>query len=269
MDTRIAIAQINASSDPQQNLRTAARMAAQAAQKQAHLLMLPEYTMTYPDHRLPDGVPFPGGQPLDGAFVSGLRELAAAHRLWITCGVIEQAPDDPRPYNTTVVISDQGELVASHRKCQLYDAFSYRESDHFRPGMSRFTPIQTPFGTLGLIVCYELRYPELARLQTIEGAEFLLVTAAFVCGKQKAQQWHTLLAARAVENGCFVLGCNHVKPRVFLGESSAYAPDGQTIMECGDTPELIVVTCDRSQIGMVRENCPVLRQRREDLYSLK
>ncbi len=277
--------------------------------------------------------------------------------------MIEQTPDDPRPYNTTVVISDQGELVASHRKCQLYDAFSYRESDHFRPGMSRFTPIQTPFGTLGLIVCYELRYPELARLQAIEafsyresdhfrpgmsrftpiqtpfgtlglivcyelrypelarlqaieGAEFLLVTAAFVCGKQKAQQWHTLLAARAVENGCFVLGCNHVKPKVFLGESSAYAPDGQTIMECGDTPELMVaaravengcfvlgcnhvkpkvflgessayapdgqtimecgdtpelmvVTCDRSQIGTVRENCPVLRQRREDLYSLK
>ncbi len=169
MDTRIAIAQINASSNPQQNLRTAARMATEAAQKQAHLLMLPEYTMTYPDHRLPDGVPFPGGhpqqnlrtaarmateaaqkqahllmlpeytmtypdhrlpdgvpfpggQPLDGPFVSGLRELAATHRLWITCGVIEQTPDNPRPYNTTVVISDQGELVASHRKCQLYDA---------------------------------------------------------------------------------------------------------------------------------------------------
>ena len=95
MDTRIAIAQINASSDPQQNLRTAARMAAEAAQKQAHLLMLPEYTMTYPDHRLPDGVPFPGGQPLDGPFVSSLRELAATHRLWITCGVIEQTRTTP------------------------------------------------------------------------------------------------------------------------------------------------------------------------------
>lgn len=269
MDTRIAIAQINAAADPQENLRTAARMASEAAQKQVHLLMLPEYAMTYPTHRLPDGVPFPGAEPLDGPFVSGLRQLAAAHGLWITCGVIEQTADDPRPYNTTVVISDNGELVAAHRKCQLYDAFSYRESDHFRPGPARFMPIKTPFGTLGLIVCYELRYPELARLQAMEGAEFLLVTAAFVRGPQKAQQWHTLLAARAVENGCFIVGCNHVKPHVFLGQSAAYAPDGQTLLEMDDAPGLAFVTCDRTQITTVRESCPVLRQRREDLYSLK
>ena len=148
MYTRIAVAQMDAAPDPADNLQAAAHFAA-AAQGRADLLMLPEYTMTYPVHRLPDGMPFPGGQSLDGPFVSGLRTLARAHRLWITCGVIEQAAGDPRPYNTTVVLSDTGELVSVHRKCQLYDAFSYRESDHFRPGPARFSPIRTPFGTLG------------------------------------------------------------------------------------------------------------------------
>ena len=152
--------------------------------------------------------------------------------------MIEQTPDDPRPYNTTVVISDQGELVASHRKCQLYDAFSYRESDHFRPGMSRFTPIQTPFGSLGLIVCYELRYPELARLQAIEGAEFLLGHGS-ICLRQAEGAAVAYPCSPPVrwKMGVLYSGCNHVKPKVFLGESAAYAPDGQTIMECGDTPE--------------------------------
>jgi len=268
MYTRIAVAQMDAAPDPADNLQAAAHFAA-AAQGRADLLMLPEYTMTYPAHRLQAGVPFPGSQPLDGPFVSGLRTLARAHRLWITCGVIEQAAGDPRPYNTTVVLSDTGELVSVHRKCQLYDAFSYRESDHFRPGPARFSPIRTPFGTLGLIVCYELRYPELARLAALEGADFLLVTAAFVRGPHKADQWHTLLRARAIENGCFVIGCNHTKPHVFLGESAAYAPDGAPLLEMDDTPGLAFLACDRDQIASVRESCPVLTQRREDLYTLR
>ena len=80
MDTRIAIAQINASSDPQQNLRTAGPYGGRSRTETGAPAHAAEYTMTYPDHRLPDGVPFPGGQPLDGPFVSGLRELAATHQ---------------------------------------------------------------------------------------------------------------------------------------------------------------------------------------------
>ena len=160
-------------------------------------------------------------------------------------------------------------MVAKHRKCQLYDAFSYRESDHFRAGDTLFTPISTPFGTFGLFVCYEFRFPELARLQALQGIDFLLVTAAFTCGPRKAEQWRTLLKARAIENGCFVVGCDHTKPHVFLGESAAYAPDGAPLLEMDDTPGLAFLACDRDQIASVRESCPVLTQRREDLYTLR
>lgn len=267
MKTSIAIAQFSAAAEPAQNLTAIARFAG-AAEGRAHLLMLPEYAMTYPTRRLTEGQPFPGGQSLDGPFVRSLCQLARMHRLWISCGVIESTADDPRPYNTTVIISNTGDLVAAHRKCQLYDAFSYRESDHFRAGDTLFTPVSTPFGTLGLIVCYELRYPELARLQALQGIDFLLVTAAFTCGPRKPEQWRTLLKARAIENGCFVVGCNHTKPRIFLGQSAVYAPDGAALLELHDAPGLSFVSCDRARIDTVRESCPVLEQRRTDLYHL-
>ena len=267
MKTAFAIAQFNAAADPAQNLAAIAGFAG-AAEGRAHMLMLPEYAMTYPARRLPEGQPFPGGQSLDGPFVRGLCELARIHRLWISCGVIESTPDDPRPYNTTVIISSAGTVVAKHRKCQLYDAFSYRESDHFRAGDTLFTPISTPFGTFGLIVCYELRFPELARLQALQGIDFLLVTAAFTCGPRKAEQWRTLLKARAIENGCFVVGCDHTKPHVFLGQSAVYAPDGGALLELHDAPGLSFISCDHARIETARQACPVLEQRRTDLYQI-
>ena len=259
-----AIAQFNACADPTRNLAKIADFAARAAGK-ADLLVCPEYAMGYPDYH---GAAVPG-QPLDGAFVTGLRELARVHSLWIVCGALEASDDPARPYNTTVVIDRTGTLVRAHRKTHLYDAFSYRESDHFTPGGALFEPIDTDFGRVGLLVCYELRFPELARLQALAGVDYLITVAAFVCGAGKREAWHALLAARAIENGCFVVGADHTKPHVFLGESAVYAPNALRLAALGAGEGLLFATCGSDEVEHYRAACPSLSQRRDDLYRLK
>ena len=265
MIARIALAQIDATANPERNLSAIAALTRQVAGR-ADLLVLPEYSMCYPSHRLEAGQPFPGAQPLTGPFVTELRALARQSGLWLCCGVIEDGGAS-LPFNTQVLIDSAGQIVRAHRKTHLYNAFSYRESDHFARGDVPFQPVKTPFGKLGLIVCYELRFPELARRQAIEGAQILLTSAAFVRGPGKVRHWHTLLAARAIENGLFVLGANHTKDRVFLGESAAYDPDGGLMSVLDDKPGLLLAACDLDQIGRVRARCPAVLQRREEVYA--
>lgn len=260
-----AVAQVDACADPVENLAKIAAFAAEAAGR-ADLLLCPEYAMGYPDK---GGARVPG-QPLDGPFVTGLRELARLHKLWIVCGALEESGDPARPYNTTVVIDRTGALRRAHRKNHLYDAFSFRESAGFTPGGALFEPLDTDFGRIGLLVCYELRFPEVARLQALAGAEYLLAAAAFVCGEGKSHAWHALLAARALENACFVVGADHVKRRVFLGESAAYGPNSLALGALdGEREGLLFVDCPREAVARYRESCPSLTQRRDDLYRLE
>ncbi len=260
-----AVCQLNACADPEKNLQKIAACADLAAGR-ADMMLCPEYAMGYPDK---NGAPVPP-QPLDGPFVTGLRALAQAHQLWIVCGIREDSGDPARPYNTAVVIDRTGAIVRTHRKHHLFDAFNYMESDHFTPGETLFEPLETDFGVLGLMICCEVRFPEVARLQAMAGAEILLVDAAFVCGPGKVEAWHALLAARAIENGCYVIGCDHIKPKVFLGESVAYGPTAQRIDALdGENEGMLFVECDVDVIRQYRKNVPSLRQRRTDLYRLE
>lgn len=260
-----AICQLNASHDPAENLKKITACA-ESTSGFADLLLCPEYAMGFPRK----GGPAVLGQPLDGPFVTGLRELARIHSMWIVCGVLEESDDPDRPYNTAVVINRAGELVRTHRKHHLFDRGSSHESDKFTPGDRLFEPFDTDFGRVGLMICYEVRFPEVARLQAMDGAEFLLTIASFVCGEGKSQAWHALLAARAIENGCFVLGADQVKPPVALGESAAYGPNALCLGALDGTEEgVLFVECGRETVQSYRTDFPSLQQRRTDLYQLK
>lgn len=260
-----AICQLNASSDPAQNLKKIAACADLAAGR-ADLLLCPEYAMGFPDK----GGPAVSGQPLDGPFVSGLCELARMHNLWIVCGALEDSGDPDRPYNTAVVIDRTGTLVRTHRKHHLFDRATSRESDKFTPGDKLFEPLDTDFGRIGLMICYEVRFPEVARLQAMSGAEYLLTIASFVCGPGKSEAWHALLAARAIENGCYVLGADQVKPPVALGESAAYAPNALCLDRLdGEDEGMLFVDCEGETVRSYRADFPSLQQRRTDLYKLE
>lgn len=115
-------------------------------------------------------------EPCDGPFIIALGELCRRYGLWIAAGMYERT--DGLPYNTIAVLDDRGRLRGTHRKNRLYDAFGYRESDECRTGDKPFSPIETPVGKLGIITCFELRFPALAAEQKARGAETLFVPAA-------------------------------------------------------------------------------------------
>lgn len=221
----VALAQFAAAADKRANLDTIRDFACQAARRGASMLFLPEYSMFYAESRRQQQN-MRAAEPLTGPFVTALAQIARERGLWLAAGLYEQT--DGLPYNTIVVLDKDGVLRGAHRKTRLYDAFGYRESDECRAGNTPFSPIDTPAGRLGIITCFELRFPALAAAQRAAGADVLFVPAGWAAGDNKVLHWHTLLCARAIENGMTVLGADQFAPGRFVGHSAAFAPDGTT-----------------------------------------
>lgn len=222
----VALAQFGAGEDKQDNLHRIQTQAQMAKEIGAAMLVFPEYSMFYAKvNRWSKNVQ--AAEPLDGPFVSALSRIARQHGLWLAAGMYEQT--DALPYNTIVVMDAKGMLRGVHRKQRLYDAFGYRESDECRAGETPFQPIDTPIGRLGLITCYELRFPALAAAQRQAGAEVLLVPAGWTAGANKVLHWRTLLCARAIENSMTVFGADQYIPDCFIGHSAAFAANGRTL----------------------------------------
>ena len=234
----LSIAQFGASEDKAANLRRIESFAQQAAQSGAKMLFLPEYSMFCAKvNRRSSNIA--AAEPPDGAFVSALGAIARRCGLWLAAGIYERT--DGLPYNTIVVLDECGNLCGAHRKTKLYDAFGYRESDECRAGDTPFSPIDTPAGRLGVITCYELRFPALAAGQKARGAQTLFVPAGWVRGANKLLHWRTLLCARAIENGMTVLGADQYRENCYIGHSAAFAPDGTTLGALEDGEGLLTI----------------------------
>jgi len=269
MKSTIVMAQVHSLGDPEQNLAMARDMVAEAKTRfQADLVLFPEDCMS----RFPAGqareARLGAAQPLDGPFVSGMRELARQHRVWLVFGMIEPVDDprDDRVFNTIVVLDDQGQVVRTYRKTHLYDAFGHQESANKKPGEALFQPVETPFGKLGLFVCYEVRFPEVARYQTLHGAEIILMPTAWVRGDGKSHQFRTLITARAIENAVYMLACNQIN-ETHIGESVAVDPMGVAIAAAGEVPQLIPCHIDTARVHAVRKKMPSFLHRRPELYN--
>lgn len=234
----VALAQFASGEDKQANLRAIRDYAQNAAQNGASMLFLPEYSMFYAkmNRRSRNAQ---AAELLFGPFVAALSQIAQEYDLWLAAGLYEQT--DGLPYNTVVVLNKDGVLRGVHRKTRLYDAFGYRESDECRAGDAPFVPIDTPAGRLGIITCFELRFPALAAAQRAAGADVLFVPAGWAVGANKVLHWRTLLCARAIENGMTVLGADQYAPGRFIGHSAAFAPDGTTLGALGEGCGLLTI----------------------------
>ena len=195
-------------------------------------------------------------EALDGPFVTEVERVAALRRTTVVAGLFEAA--EPHPFNTVVV---RGEARADYRKIHLYDSFGYRESDVLTAGAP--TPVIVPLGglTLGLMTCYDLRFPELARALVDAGADALVVPAAWVAGPRKVDHWTTLLRARAIENTVFVIGAGQPGPR-YTGHSMVVDPWGDVLVEAADGAGTYTATLDPAQVAEARETNPSLANRR-------
>jgi predicted amidohydrolase len=201
-------------------------------------------------------------EPLDGPFVTRLGELAAAHDVTLVAGMFEVSDDPTRPFNTLVVVDPTG-LRATYRKIHLYDSFGYRESDRLSAGDLVPVVVDVRGWNVGLMTCYDLRFPELARALVDGGADLLVVPAAWVAGERKVDHWRTLLRARAIENTAYVAAAAQPGPR-YCGHSMIVGPDGDVLAEAGQDEDGTGVFSgvNRPHLAAVRSTNPSLANRR-------
>ncbi|GAA3745758.1 carbon-nitrogen hydrolase family protein [Salinactinospora qingdaonensis] len=256
----VAVAQFAPGEDKDENLAGARALVAEAAERGAGVVVLPEYTMfTVPrtDHRLIDAA-----EPLTGAFVSGVRGLAREHGVHVVAGVNEASEEDKRVHNTLLAVDPSGEIVATYRKLHLYDAFGFTESAVIRPGeISAPETFTVDSVTLGMQTCYDLRFPEVTRRIVDAGADVLLLPAAWVPGPLKEDHWRTLVRARAIENTMYVAAAGQHAP-TGAGSSMVVDPMGVTVAALGEQTGVAVGEISTERIGDVRSRNPALRLRR-------
>jgi deaminated glutathione amidase len=195
-------------------------------------------------------------EPLDGPFVTALTRLAEERRTTIVAGMFERT--DGPPYNTVVV---RGGAGADYRKIHLYDSFGFRESDVLAAG--ELTPVTFRVAglTVGVMTCYDLRFPELARALVDRGAEVLVVPSAWVAGPRKVAHWTTLLRARAIENTVYVVGVGQPGPR-YTGHSMVVDPLGDVVAGTEDGPAVVRAELDAEVVARARRTNPSLANRR-------
>jgi predicted amidohydrolase len=265
---RVAIVQLCSTDDLAGNLDRAGKGIAEAAARGARFVALPE-NFAYMRR---EGGPFPCVQGPHGEIVRALSSWAREHAIWLLGGTFPEAiPDDDRVYNTSTLFSPEGREVARYRKMHLFDvqlgpdeADGYRESTHFAPGEAPVVA-ETPFGRIGMTVCYDLRFPELYRALTLGGARWLTVPSAFTRETGK-DHWEVLLRARAIECQAFVLApaqCGQHSPdRASHGRSIVVDPWGLVIAQAGDAPTVLVADCDPAEVDRIRAAIPALEHRR-------
>lgn len=263
---KVAIAQLTSSLDKEQNLQKAISYVEKAKAAGADFVILPEMYSAAATPK--SGVrPVEVAEALDGPFVSGLAQAARQHGIYVVCGVYETIDgDEQRAYNTTVFLNRSGELIHAYRKTHLYDAFSYIESDFIKAGDEPYRVVETEFGNIGLIVCYEVRFPEISRQFSLQGADFLFVPAGWVAGPMKEDHWETLVRARAIENTMYVCAADQVGG-IFCGRSMIVDPMGVVVASAGEEETLLIAELDAERIRRVRGKLPSVANRRPEMYS--
>ena len=201
----------------------------------------------------------PYAEPLDGPFAGHLRKLAGSTGVAWLAGMFETAEDPARPLNT-LVLAD-GDHEVSYRKIHLYDSFGYEESRTISAGAIEPASTEVRGFPVGLMTCYDLRFPELARALVVAGAEALVVPAAWVAGERKVEHWRTLLRARAIENTVWVVGVGQPGPR-YTGHSMVVSPEGDVVVEAGTEPAVLDAVLDRDAVSAARRTNPSLANRR-------
>jgi predicted amidohydrolase len=263
----VAAVQLCSQADVGQNLERCRELVRRARTRGAEVVLLPENFAFFgaeADKRaLAESLD-------DGPIVNALREMARDNGVTVVGGGFPERSSDPaRPHNTAVVIGPDGSLMASYRKLHLFDvelgsAGSYSESAATSPGSS-VVVVEVAGFKLGLSICYDLRFPELYRALSDQGAEVLLVPAAFTLHTGK-DHWHVLLRARAIEAQAFIVAAAqqgaHPGNRTTYGHSLVVDPWGTVIAEAADGVGLVCATLERSRLEAVRRSLPSLTHRR-------
>jgi predicted amidohydrolase len=265
---KAAAVQLAATLDTVTNRATAAAAVRAAADRGARLVVLPEATMAGFGTVTTDLAAL--AEPLDGPFVVALHEVAAETGATVVAGTFEPAGGQ-RVFNTVVIVGPGG-LLGSYRKVHLYDALGWCESDRVLAGETdagNVPVVEVDGFSLGVLTCYDLRFPESARRPVDGGATVLAVPAAWVAGQYKEDHWGTLLGARAIENTSYVIAAAQPAPS-YTGRSRIVDPFGVVVAELGPTegaeaPAIVLGDLEADRVSEARAALPVLGHRRFDV----
>jgi len=266
---KAALVQLNASDDPTANLAQTTELIAQAARQGAGFVLTPEVTNCVSQDRAHQMQVLQ--HEADDITLAGLREAAVRNAVWLSIGSLALKTDDPdgRFANRSFLIDPAGQIVGRYDKIHMFDVSvsateTYRESAGYRPG-ARAVVADTSFAKIGMSICYDIRFAYLYRALAQAGAEVLLAPSAFssVTG---AAHWETLLRARAIETGSYVMAAAQTgthqaqagKPRQTYGHSMAISPWGEVLADLGRDPGIALVDLDLGSVAQSRKRIAAL-----------
>jgi len=260
---RLACVQLNAGNDMKGNIAAASELIGDAVRAGAQLVALPECAVMMEVGRrnvLAKAMPEEGHPALET-----FRELAAAWRIWLLPGTLTIPVEGDRVANRGYLIDPTGAVVSQYDKIHMFDVDleggeSYRESGTYRPGDAACLA-ETPWGLMGLTICYDLRFPHLYRQLAQSGAMFIAVPSAFTRPTGRAH-WQVLLRARAIETGAYVFApaqCGeHPRGRKTYGHSLIVDPWGEVLADAGEEPGFVIAEIDPARAEGVRRSLPSL-----------
>lgn len=244
--------------DKEKNVKETEEMLQKAleTEKKVDLVMFPEYNYGEFSDR---NSAYDYGETMDGAYIQAMKKLAKAHGVYLIPGSFVEKAEDGRVYNTMPLIQRDGSLAGVYRKIHLADVAGARESDTVKPG-EEFTLVDTEFGKIGLMICYDMRFPEQARALVSGGADLICMCACWPVGKSlppRTGHWDTLTKATALYNLTYFAACNaygEIKGSYPFGNSRIVNPWGDVIADASSGSRIIYGEIDFTYQKQVREH---------------
>lgn len=267
---QVAAIQLVSKNNLQENLRITEKLIKEAANKDARLIVLPENFAIFGSSLQADIAR--GESEASGTIRSFLSRVARQYGVWLVAGTIPIAdnPQDNRPYSACLIFNAEGEQVGRYNKIHLFDVSindrqqRYAESETFQAGEQVVT-VPTPFGLLGVAVCYDLRFPELFRIMFQQGVDIIALPSAFTKTTGEAH-WLTLIRARCIENSCYMIAANqggeHSAQRETFGHSCVVNAWGEVLALQESAPGVVLAEIDFDKLSAQRAQIPVAEHQR-------
>lgn len=264
--TKIAVVQLKASTKKNENLQKILDFIRQAANKGAQLCAFPEFMMFYTTSKQSPKELAALAETINGNFVNAIAVAAKENSIQVVGTLYEKSKQKNRVYDTSFIVDESGKLVSTYRKIHLYDALGFKESTKLAPGSKISAPIRTSVGKIGMLICYDLRFPEMSRSLASAGSEILVVPSAWVKGEMKEDHWITINKTRAIENGCYVISPDQVG-NIYCGRSMVVDPYGKVLLDMKKKQGISFVDITLDKVKQTRKVLPLLQNRRTDIYS--
>ena len=262
---KAAVVQFKASTNKEDNLTKIISYISKAASKNAALCAFPEFMMFYTSSSQTPKQLANLAETINGNFVTTIAKAVKENQIQVVGSFYEKSRKKDRVYDTSFLISKSGKVLSTYRKIHLYDALGFKESNKMVSGSRITKPVKTSIGKIGMMICYDLRFPEMARSLATAGAEVLVAPSAWVKGNMKEEHWVTINKTRAIENGCYVIAPDQVG-NIYCGRSLVVDPYGKILLDMKKKQGIGFVNINLNKVKQTRKILPLLKNRRTDIY---